>query len=39
VLDHAWPTLAGGLVALLGPPALLAADALDKHRRRRRAAP
>jgi magnesium-transporting ATPase (P-type) len=34
-LDHAWPPLAGALVALLAVPAVFAADALHKWSRQR----
>ncbi len=36
LLEHSWPPLAGSLVAIAGFPAILAVDAIDKHRRHRR---
>ena len=35
VLGQAWPPLVGSVVALLGIPAVLGMDAVDKHLRRR----
>ena len=34
-LDHAWPSVAGGVAALVAAPAVLAVDAVYKTRRRR----